>query len=67
MKSADGGNSYKKDEEFLNDCGNWVYFCNKNKCSENDLIWDELSKKIKLDDNLLRDAKNIMTFAKINK
>jgi hypothetical protein len=67
MKSNDGGKEFHNDKEFLEDCANWTYFTNKNKCSPSDLFWEELPKKIKLNQTLLDDAKNIMKFAKINK
>jgi hypothetical protein len=67
MKSADGGLKFQDDKEFLNNCAQWTYFTNKNKCSENCEIWEVLAKKSEFDSTLLNDSKNIMICAKINK
>jgi hypothetical protein len=66
MKSADGGINYQKDKEFLNDCAQWTYFTNKNKCTETSKIWKLLEKLCNFDPTLNNDAKNIMRYAGIS-
>jgi len=51
MKSADGGTAYQQDVDFLNDCAIWTWFTNKNKCSSDCKIWEELEKQVYLKSN----------------
>lgn len=67
MKSADGGNRFRKDKEFLNDCAQWSYLTNKNKCTKECKIWDEIPKLIRIDSKFKNDMQNILRYAKIEK
>lgn len=78
MKSADGGNKYSKDSDFVNDCFVWAGLTNKNKCISDQSIKnqycfkqstyaDDFLKTLKLSDEakaLLIDWESLLNYAK---
>ncbi|MFV8468521.1 hypothetical protein ACNQ2K_02505 [Mycoplasma sp. VS292A] len=59
MKSGDGGRSYQRDNEFMNDCFIWACLTNKNKCISDDLRLNEMAlSQNSRADNIFNSFKN---------